>query len=396
MSQIIGKPANWAMVVLCLLIGSNGLVSYRNLQRMWSDMRRAESARRGAGHGGEPAVGSNFPMGAREFAVVGTPAAADIPVQIEPQLRRQLAILEDATLISDPLRSRLRLLRSQTAEILDLSRRLIQCAQEGSEAATRQVAAGYGHATLEALESNVAEIRAEQRRMLAEVTLQSDANYRTTLVNLVSATTGACCSWARSTAWCGAIERSETRTEMLLRYGEAKFRRLFDANVMGVLFTELNGHVTEANDAYLENDRRHCREISWRDASIARRITPPSIARWTSGPSPNWPPAAWRLLSRRSIWRADGVRVPCLVAAAMLEEPSSLCICYAIDLTDRKHYEQTIQRLNRELQDRVHELETLFELLPVGLGMAKDPECREIAINGEFIRLLGLPRAAHR
>ncbi len=79
------------------------------------------------------------------------------------------------------------------------------------------------------------------------------------------------------------------------------------------------------------------------------------------------------------------------MACARLDEPPDLCVCYAIDLTDRKKSDATILRLNRELQDRVHELETLFELMPIGLGLAKDAECREIAINSEYARLLGLP-----
>lgn len=33
---------------------------------------------------------------------------------------------------------------------------------------------------------------------------------------------------------------------------EAKFRRLFDSNMIGVLFSDLEGNITEANDAFLK------------------------------------------------------------------------------------------------------------------------------------------------
>src|SRR6185436_6965874 len=55
-------------------------------------------------------------------------------------------------------------------------------------------------------------------------------------------------------------------------------------------------------------------------------------------------------------------------------------------------YEEQVdlRQLNRELQRRVTELETLFELAPVGLAIARDAECRHIEPNPAFRRLLRL------
>ena len=54
-----------------------------------------------------------------------------------------------------------------------------------------------------------------------------------------------------------------------------------------------------------------------------------------------------------------------------------------------------IRRLNKELQRRVTELETLFELAPVGLAIARDAECRHIEPDPAFRRLLRLPLDAN-
>src|SRR5689334_21348642 len=54
-----------------------------------------------------------------------------------------------------------------------------------------------------------------------------------------------------------------------------------------------------------------------------------------------------------------------------------------------------IRRLNEELQRRVTELETLFELAPGGLAIARDSECRHIEPNPAFRRLLRLPLEAN-
>jgi PAS domain S-box-containing protein len=50
-----------------------------------------------------------------------------------------------------------------------------------------------------------------------------------------------------------------------------------------------------------------------------------------------------------------------------------------------------IARLNRDLEQRVDELRTLLEVLPVGIGMALDAEGRAIQTNRAFAELLRLP-----
>jgi hypothetical protein len=42
------------------------------------------------------------------------------------------------------------------------------------------------------------------------------------------------------------------------------------------------------------------------------------------------------------------------------------------------------------LQQRLHELESLFDLLPVGVAIARDSECRDVIANPAFLRMLGL------
>jgi PAS domain S-box-containing protein len=60
-----------------------------------------------------------------------------------------------------------------------------------------------------------------------------------------------------------------------------------------------------------------------------------------------------------------------------------------------KEEQADVRRLNEELQRRVTELETLFELAPVGLAIARDPECLHIEPNPAFRRLLRLPLDAN-
>ncbi len=49
-----------------------------------------------------------------------------------------------------------------------------------------------------------------------------------------------------------------------------------------------------------------------------------------------------------------------------------------------------IGRLNSQLEQRVAELETIMQVLPVGVAVSQDPECRHIVGNAALSRLLGV------
>lgn len=60
------------------------------------------------------------------------------------------------------------------------------------------------------------------------------------------------------------------------------------------------------------------------------------------------------------------------------------------DITDRKQIEQSIQTLNQDLQHRVAELQTLLDVVPIGIAISEDPECRIIRANAFFQKLFDI------
>ena len=42
------------------------------------------------------------------------------------------------------------------------------------------------------------------------------------------------------------------RAEIALQLSEDRFRRMFDSSVVGMLFADFQGHITDANDRFLE------------------------------------------------------------------------------------------------------------------------------------------------
>lgn len=61
------------------------------------------------------------------------------------------------------------------------------------------------------------------------------------------------------------------------------------------------------------------------------------------------------------------------------------------NVTNRKQAEAKIIKLNQALNRRVKELQTLLEVIPTGIGIAEDPECRTIRVNPALAKLLGIP-----
>jgi signal transduction histidine kinase len=64
-------------------------------------------------------------------------------------------------------------------------------------------------------------------------------------------------------------------------------------------------------------------------------------------------------------------------------------------IIERRRAEDEIHRLNRDMRLHLDELRTLLEVVPIGIAMADDPECRKIRINPALARLLRLPPSAH-
>jgi signal transduction histidine kinase len=61
-----------------------------------------------------------------------------------------------------------------------------------------------------------------------------------------------------------------------------------------------------------------------------------------------------------------------------------------IDITDRKQAAEEVFKLNQSLNRQVKKLETLLEVIPIGIGIADDPQCRTIRINPSFAEQLGV------
>jgi diguanylate cyclase (GGDEF)-like protein/PAS domain S-box-containing protein len=107
----------------------------------------------------------------------------------------------------------------------------------------------------------------------------------------------------------------------------------------------------------------------------------------TSLRSPGFPLVSeFRMRHRGGAWRTVEA-----VLVNRLDDPSvAAAVLNYRDVTDRKRAQQKIEDLNRDLQRQVAEFQTLLEVLPIGIGIARDPACRRIEGNPYMARLMGL------
>ena len=143
-----------------------------------------------------------------------------------------------------------------------------------------------------------------------------------------------------------AISLENTRLYRDVQEREAKVRRLVDSNIIGILIGRPDGHVQEANQAFL-------RIIGYEQADVeSGRLRRTDLT-----------PAEWRDRDARAVAemratgtaqpfekeyiRKDGSRVPVLIGGATLDERGDTVVIFVIDLTERKRAEAELAHANR-------------------------------------------------
>lgn len=136
---------------------------------------------------------------------------------------------------------------------------------------------------------------------------------------------------------------AKLQLDQLLEESERRFRRIFEANVVGMMFTDFSGQISDANDRFLQMlgysraDLQQGR-LNWAE------ITPPEYrdldlqameALQNLGSVQPW----------EKVYRhRDGHPVWVLVGVALLSPERGNCVCVVVDISDRKQNETILKR----------------------------------------------------
>jgi PAS domain S-box-containing protein len=134
--------------------------------------------------------------------------------------------------------------------------------------------------------------------------------------------------------------------EAALKSSENRFRRVFDANIVGMMFTDFSGQITDANDRFLELLGYSHEDLSAKRINL-ETITPaeylPSDLHALQHLKLSRVIAPWE----KVYYHKDGHLVHVLIGVAMLSEED--CVCVVVDISDRKQAEEMIrQQVSRE------------------------------------------------
>jgi len=185
----------------------------------------------------------------------------------------------------------------------------------------------------------------------------------------------------------------ERRDEELHRSGE-RFKRLVDANIIGVLVSDEDG-VVEVNDVFLKlvgysREEFEHKRMNWAQLTPAEEM-PSSLH------------AVEELRSRgicapfeKEYLRKDGRRVPVLIAAARLQEEPFQWMAFVLDLTAQKELERRKSELitiaSHELRTPLTSIKGYLEVLLANEGQSLSPSQRAYLdiVQRNTLRLIAL------
>ncbi len=160
-----------------------------------------------------------------------------------------------------------------------------------------------------------------------------------------------------------ARQRLEVSTQKQ-QASEARFRRLAESNVIGIIVAEINGAIIEANDAFLEMVG-YTREEMLAGRMQWSQMTPSEYIEESESAVAKLKTTGVYTPFEKEYIRKDGSRVPVLIGSALLESNQQQVISFALNLSDRRQVETERKRTEEALRQREDELRLITDAVPV-------------------------------
>jgi|GEM_PF-4433664 len=149
--------------------------------------------------------------------------------------------------------------------------------------------------------------------------------------------------------------------EETLKESETRMRNLFESDMLGIVFWDISGKVTEANKAFLEIAGYREEDIL-PEKEFLNDVRPLEYILLNERALQEMAATGACLPFETEYLRKDGTRVPILLGAALLEGHKDRGFCFVLDITQRKRAESERQAMFEIIQG-VSSAENLDKLL---------------------------------
>ncbi|MBD1909146.1 MULTISPECIES: response regulator [unclassified Leptolyngbya] len=138
------------------------------------------------------------------------------------------------------------------------------------------------------------------------------------------------------------LEEEREQAFRALQRSEARFRRLIEANVIGVIFSKIDGSIIDTNDAFLQivgYDRADLQagNINW------QAMTPAEYTHLNQAAIAELNKTGAFSAFEKEYFRKDGSRIPVMIGGALLDESQQALVGFVLDLTQHKQAQEKIR-----------------------------------------------------
>ena len=138
------------------------------------------------------------------------------------------------------------------------------------------------------------------------------------------------------------------QAELELQASESRFRRVFESNTVGMLFTDFTGQISDANDRLLQILGYSAEDLA------AGRVN------WAALTPPEYIPQDLEMMQclratgavdpfEKEYYRKDGSRVSVIVGVSLFSAADSSCVCVVLDISHQKNTERQLKAALQEL-----------------------------------------------
>ncbi|EDM36206.1 chemotaxis response regulator (methyltransferase) [Pedobacter sp. BAL39] len=179
-------------------------------------------------------------------------------------------------------------------------------------------------------------------------------------------------------------------TEQKLSSSERKFRKVFDSNVIGMLFSDLySGKILTANEAFVNmigytREEIENQQVSWQQITPEEYMEVGQAAVRQIEEHGVCPPFEKKYIHR------DGRSISVLIGSALLDaEDSNEVVTYIINITEQKENEQRRMELQKLIKKQQDEFYGIFKNAPAMITIRRTENLVYEFVNNAFREFFG-------